>query len=176
MKNFVFTAALVFAATPVLAQEADRPINNDPLTGVIPTTQDFITQASASNVFEIESSKLALSQGDEATKKFAQQMIADHEKASADMKVLTDNGKVPGTPATVLTPEDRAIVDDLGQLQGADFSTEYIDAQVEAHAQAVDLFMRYAQGGENADMKAFAVKTLPTLEHHYKMVQEMDAN
>lgn len=175
MKNFTLFAAIVFSATSAIAQEADRPINDDPLKGVVPTTQDFITQASASNILEIETSKLALQHGNDEVKTFAKQMLTDHEKASAEMKALTDSGKVSGTPAAVLTPEDEALVDELAKLQAEDFSAEYIDVQVDAHEEAVDLFMRYAKDGENEDMKAFAAKTLPTLEQHYKMIEAMDS-
>jgi uncharacterized protein DUF4142 len=38
--------------------------------------------------------------------------------------------------------------------------------QVSAHKDAVDLFERYANGGDNADLKAWAGKTLPALKHH----------
>lgn len=45
-------------------------------------------QAAASDVFEIESSKLAMQKGDEAVKKFATQMISDHEKTTAELTAL----------------------------------------------------------------------------------------
>jgi putative membrane protein len=37
----------------------------------------------------------------------------------------------------------------------------------------VNLYKRYADGGDNADLKAFAQKTLPTLEQHQKMAQDL---
>ncbi|WP_409457352.1 DUF4142 domain-containing protein [Rhizobium sp.] len=44
-------------------------------------------------VFEIESSELALQKGNDATKTFAQQMVADPEK-TAELKALIAVGKV----------------------------------------------------------------------------------
>lgn len=174
MKKTILTAAFLMTATAAFAQSAAESTGANSVLGRAPTTADFIMQASASGMYEIESSKLALTKGDDATKKFAQQMITDHEKASAELKALIDSGKVPGNPVTALTEDDKEDVDELAKLEGADFIEEYFDDQVEAHEDAVDLFKRYAEEGENADLKAFAAKTLPALEHHYKMAQDMD--
>jgi putative membrane protein len=174
MKKTLLTAALVMSASAVFAQSATESTGVNSVLGVAPKTEDFILQASASDVFEIESSKLALQKGDDATKAFAQQMITDHEKTTAELKALLTSGKVQGNPVTALTDDHKEEVDDLAKLEGAEFNKEYIDDQVEAHEDAVDLFKRYGQEGENADLKAWAAKTLPALEHHYKMAQDLD--
>jgi putative membrane protein len=174
MKKTLLTAALVMSASAVFAQSATESTGVNSALGVAPKTEDFILQASASDVFEIESSKLALQKGDDATKAFAQQMITDHEKTTAELKALLTSGKVQGNPVTALTDDHKEEVDDLAKLEGAEFNEEYIDDQVEAHEDAVDLFKRYGEEGENVDLKAWAAKTLPALEHHYKMAQELD--
>lgn len=174
MKKTLLTAALVMSASAVFAQSATESTGVNSVLGVAPKTEDFILHASASDVFEIESSKLALQKGDDATKAFAQQMITDHEKTTAELKALLTSGKVQGNPVTALTDDHKEEVDDLAKLEGAEFNKEYIDDQVEAHEDAVDLFKRYGQEGENADLKAWAAKTLPALEHHYKMAQDLD--
>jgi putative membrane protein len=46
--------------------------------------------------------------------------------------------------------------------------------QVSAHKDAVDLFERYAKGGDNAALKAWADKTLPALRHHLEMAQNLE--
>jgi putative membrane protein len=46
--------------------------------------------------------------------------------------------------------------------------------QVSAHKDAVSLFERYAQGGDNAKLKDWAGKTLPALQHHLQMAEQMD--
>jgi putative membrane protein len=65
----------------------------------------------------------------------------------------------------------------LGKLRAAkadDFSSDYDPMQVSAHKDAVSLFERYAQGGDNAKLKDWAGKTLPALQHHLQMAQQMD--
>ncbi len=174
MKKILLASVFVMTATSAFAQSATESTGVNSALGVAPKTEDFILQASASDMFEIESSKLALQKGDETTKAFAQQMITDHEKTSAELKALLAGGKVQGNPVTALTEDHKEEVDELAKLEGAEFNEEYIDDQVEAHEDAVDLFKRYAEEGENAELKAWAAKTLPALEHHYKMAQDLD--
>lgn len=174
MKKVLLTASLVLCASGAFAQSATESTGVNSALGVAPKTEDFIMEASASDVFEIESSKLALQKGNEATKAFAQQIIADHEKTTAELKALIATGKVQGNPVATLTEDFKEEVDDLAKLDGDEFNEEYIDDQVEAHEDAVDLFKRYAEEGENADLKAWAAKTLPALQHHYQMAQDPD--
>lgn len=61
----------------------------------------------------------------------------------------------------------------LKALSGASFAKAYDDMQVAAHKDAVSLFERYANGGENAELKAFAAKTLPHLQMHLKMAKDL---
>jgi putative membrane protein len=175
MKKIIITTAMIFAAsTAAFAQSAAESTGANSLIGRAPTTEDFVMQASASDMFEIESSKLALQKGDDQTKAFAQQMVTDHEKTSTELKALLSGAKVKGNPVTALTKDHKEEVDKLAKLSGAEFKEEYFDDQVDAHEDAVDLFKRYAEGGENAELKAWAAKTLPALEHHYKMAQDLD--
>ena len=174
MKKTILTFALALAASTAMAQSATETTGINSALGVAPKTEDFVMQVSASDLFEIESSKLALTKGDEATKAFAQQMVTEHEKTSSELKALLSGGKVKGTPATALTDDHKEEIDDLAKLDGAEFNEEYIDDQVDAHEDAVDLFKRYAEGGDNAELKAWAAKTLPALQHHLEMAQGLD--
>lgn len=174
MKKILLASAFALVATGAFAQSATESTGVNSALGVAPKTEDFIMEASASDVFEIESSKLALQKGNDATKTFAQKMIADHEKTTAELKALLATGKVKGEPVATLTDDFKGDVEDLAKLSGDDFNKQYIDDQVDAHEDAVDLFKRYAEEGENADLKAWAAKMLPALQHHYQMAQDLD--
>lgn len=54
-------------------------------------------------------------------------------------------------------------------LQGNDFTKQYHSDQVEAHKNAVDLFKRYDDSGDQPDVKTWAAATLPHLQHHLDM-------
>jgi putative membrane protein len=46
--------------------------------------------------------------------------------------------------------------------------------QVSAHKSAVSLFERYAKGGDNSKLNAWAQTTLPQLQHHLEMANMLD--
>src|SRR3954447_7931504 len=173
MKMHALIVASLLAATPALAQSVSEKTGVNSLVGASPSTADFVTQAAISDMFEIQSSQLAAERGDEATKKFAQQMIADHQKTSSEMKTMAQGGKVQATIPAALDSTHQSKLDKLKGLQGNDFNRQYHNDQVKAHKDAVDLFQRYAKGGDNPDLKAWAGKTQPALEHHLQMAQQL---
>nr|CAD6420239.1 hypothetical protein REQ54_02073 [Rhizobium sp. Q54] len=174
MKTLAITAAIALAATSAWAQSAAESSGVNSLAGIPPKTQDFVTEAASSDMFEIESSKLALERGDEAVKSFAQQMITDHQKTSDELKQMVQGGAVEATIPEAMTSAHQEMLDELKGLQGAEFTEEYMAAQEDAHEDAVDLFKRYGEEGDNAELKAWAAKTAPALEHHLKMVEDMN--
>jgi putative membrane protein len=48
--------------------------------------------------------------------------------------------------------------------------------QVGAHKDATSLFKRYAEGGEDPKLKEWAGKTLPALDHHLQMAENLNKN
>nr|CAD6610076.1 hypothetical protein RKHAN_02267 [Rhizobium sp. Khangiran2] len=174
MKLLAMTTAMALAATPVLAQSAAESSGVNSLAGIPPKTQDFVTKAASSDMFEIESSKLALDRGNDAAKGFAQQMISDHQKTSEELKQLVEGGSVEATIPTEMTAAHQEMLEELKAAEGEEFSQEYLSAQEDAHEDAVDLFQRYGEEGDNAELKAWAAKTVPALEHHLKMVEDMN--
>jgi putative membrane protein len=46
---------------------------------------------------------------------------------------------------------------------------------VSAHEITVKLFQKAARGAGDADVKAFAAKALPALEHHLQMARDLKA-
>src|SRR5205807_3957544 len=102
---------------------------------------------------------------------FAAQMITDHTKTSTELKGMVSSGKVKLDLPNALDRAHQSKLDKLKAASGDDFAKAYADDQTSAHKDAVDLFERYAKGGDNADLKAWASKTLPALRHHLEMAQ-----
>ena len=176
MKTILATAGLaVILASPVLAQSAAEKTGVNSVMGVAPKTEDFVSEAASSDMFEIESSKLAVERSqDSAIKSFAQQMITDHTKTSDELKALVTSGKVKGTIPSSMSSAQQSMLDDLKKLNGDDFAKQYHADQEDAHEDAVDLFKRYGDEGDNADLKAWAAKTRPALEHHLMMAKDLN--
>jgi putative membrane protein len=171
VKKLALMFALGLIATPVLAQSLGEKTGINALVGKAPSTADFVKIAAISDMFEIESSRLAEQRADEPSKKFAAQMITDHTKTSTELKALAS--KISAELPTGLDNSHQSKLDKLKALQGAEFDKEYDYMQVDAHEDAVSLFERYAEGGDNADLKAWASKTLPHLKHHLEMAKAL---
>lgn len=140
------------------------------MVGAAPSTQDFVTQAAISDMFEIESSKLAQQKSTKDTiKSFASQMVADHTKTSQELKSAATGVQIPAD----MDSSHQSKLDKLRGLNGADFDKQYISDQQSAHKDAVSLFDRYAKSGDNAGLKAWAGKTLPVLQHHKDMADKL---
>jgi len=167
-------SAILLISAPVYAQSTSEKTGINSLVGSAPSTQDFVTLSGSGDMFEIESSKLALAKADPTTKSFAQQMIADHQKTSEELKALLST-KVNSVKApTALSDDHQEMLDKLKGLEGEDFTKQYRSDQEEVHEDAVDLFKRYGEGGENADLRAWANATRPALEHHLEMAKKLN--
>jgi putative membrane protein len=162
------------AGMPAHAQSVGEKTGVNSLMGVAPTAQDFVTQAVISDMFEDQTSKLALEKADEKTKAFAKKMIEDHKKTSDELKSVVQTGDMKLNLPTALDSAHQSKLDKLKSLSGNDFTKQYHDDQVTAHKNATDLYKRYAESGDNAALKAFAIKTKPHLDEHLKMAQDLD--
>lgn len=176
MKKIILLASIVLAAagSTAIAQSTAEKTGVNSVMGMAPKTEDFVLEAASSDMFEIESSKLALERADEKTKDFAQQMLTDHQKTSEELKAMVTSGKVKAEIPTAMSSAHQEMLDELKKLQGEEFTKQYHSDQEDVHEDAVDLFTRYGEEGENSDLKTWAAKTRPALEHHLKMATDMN--
>jgi putative membrane protein len=98
-------------------------------------------------------------------------MVEDHSKANEELKQLAGQKKVTLPPDVM--PAHKQLMEKLSKLSGADFDKEYVKAMVEAHEKDVAAFENVSKTAADADVKAFATKTLPTLKMHLEMIKAM---
>lgn len=134
---------------------------------------DFMKKAAEAGHMEIEASNLAQSRASStAVKAFATQMVTDHRAAADELKRIADakGVQLPAGPAIA----DRTKLQALDKESGAAFDKQYAsEVGVKAHNEAVALFKKASNDAQDADVKAFAKKTLPTLERHQDMAKKM---
>ena len=153
-------ASVAFAQTP-------------PAAGT-PSTQDFVNKVAISDMFEVQSSQIALAkQADADTKPFAEKMIQDHQKTSSELKALVGGSMVKLTLPAALDSEHQRMLDELNAKSGKDFDTSYDQIQVKAHRDAVALFEAYSKSGEDSELKTWAGKTLPHLKEHLSLAENL---
>jgi putative membrane protein len=174
MKRLFIALGCILLAGPALAQSAGEKTGVNSALGISPTTADFIKEVAISDMFEIQSNKLAQEKGNAAEKSFASQMVTDHTKTSTELKTLVSSGKVKAEVPAALDSSHQSKLDKLKEKSGKDFSSDFDSMQVSAHKDAVSLFERYAKDGQNADLKDWAGKTLPALKHHLELAEGLD--
>jgi len=133
----------------------------------------FVTKAAEGGMAEVKLGQLA---ADKATsddvKKFGQRMVTDHGKANDELKSLAQQKSI--TLPSDLNAKDKATYDRFSKLSGAAFDRAYMQHMLADHRTDVNEFKKESTSGKDPDVKAWAGKTLPTLEEHLKLAQ--DAN
>lgn len=182
-KSFLFgssaAAAIFLAATlTVSAQPAGNTKAGTPNDA--PATmknqadgpdKTFVLKAANSNMFEIESSEIAVKRAkDPEVKKFAQQMITDHTKAGKELKSVAGD-MVPAEPDAAT----KARIEKINAAAEDKFDALYVDEQKAAHDEAVGLFTKASEAAEDPKLKSFAAETLPTLKEHQEHVKHLNA-
>jgi putative membrane protein len=135
---------------------------------------DFMTKAAQGGMAELELGKMAAAKAQNSeVKQFARKMVADHGKANDELKALA--GEKNFSMPVRLDAKYQSVMERLNGLSGAEFDKAYVDAMVAGHEETVALFKSEADGGKDADAKAWAGKTLPNLQMHLEMIKGIKA-
>jgi putative membrane protein len=135
--------------------------------------QSFVKQAALDGMAEVQMANIASEKSSsEEVRTFAARMLKDHDKANAELATLAQAKrlKLPGK----LDIKHKAMVDALKVRSGASFDAAYAKHMAAAHTKAVELFTEESQSPD-ADLAAFAKKTLPTLQEHKRLADALDA-
>ena len=158
----VSLAACLALAGPLAVHAAD---------GIARADASFIKKAAAGGMAEVELGKLAQQRaGSDAVKQFGARMEKDHSAANEKLKSIAA-AKGVELPA----PDDKKVHKDMAKLQdksGADFDKAYMKHMVGDHKKDVSTFEKEAKSGKDADVKAFAAETLPTLKEHRELAEK----
>lgn len=139
------------------------------LPSVSAQDQNFVDQAATSDMFEIQSSELALKRSRNArTHSFAQRMIDDHTRSSQRLAQLAQANGI--MLPTGLGPEQQRALAAIENTRRI-FDSEYFRQQAIAHQAAIQTYESEASSGYNNDLKAFAQQTLPTLQQHLQIAE-----
>ena len=135
--------------------------------------RDFMMKAAQAGHAEVATGNVASTQAaSEAVKQFGAQMVKDHTTANDELKSIAQ-GKGVSLPDAPDNAHQKAL-EKLKGMSGASFDRQYIaDAGVKDHTAAQKLFSDEAKNGKDADVKAFAQKTLPVITHHLEMARDL---
>jgi putative membrane protein len=135
--------------------------------------QNMMREMAYSNIAEIETGKIAQSQSQNAqVKTFAQKMIDDHTKAQQDLQQLADakGVKLPTEPDA----KHKAAAKKLAALSGDKFDKRYLQqGGLSDHRNTHRLLARAQDRATDPDLKALVTKTMPIVDQHLTMAQDM---
>jgi putative membrane protein len=107
----------------------------------------------------------------QGVKDFASMMVKDHSAANDKLKgIASSKGVDLPSHSSVGQMATKAKLD---VLSGDTFDKSYIKSQLKAHRETIELFRKEAASGQDADAKAFASATLPTLRAHMKAIKSL---
>ncbi len=137
----------------------------------------FVTRAAESGKAEIDLAQLAQRTSENARiDQLAEQIERDHEQANDQLADLADRRDVdfPGVAMGLPGPNEQhqATYDRLDRLEGTAFDQAWLSQMAQNHEASVDLFTT-ASKSSDADVKAFAEKTLPVIKHHLEQIESM---
>jgi putative membrane protein len=138
---------------------------------------EYVDDASMADMFEIESSNLALKKSKNAqVQQFAKHMVEDHTKSSMMLKDILAKENITSKPAEKLDTEKTALLKKLQDANENEFSRVYLKMQVDAHQQALGIHQNYAAAGNNQALMAFAKDAVGVVRAHLDMVKNLEQN
>jgi putative membrane protein len=145
---------------PHLRKSSKRPSSSSQLSQ---KDQKFVSNAATSGYQEVADGQVAAQRGASAeVKNVGARMVADHSKANAQ---LVELAKKKGLSIDISKGKPR-------NFTNARFDGQYLASMEKDHEMDIKAFEREASSGDDADLKAFASRTLPTLKAHLGMVKD----
>lgn len=159
---------LAVGCCAVLAAQADG--QQDKTKAV--SDKEFVAEAASGGMAEVKLGQLAADQGNsDDVRKFGKRMVDDHSMANKQLLTLLDK-KGMAAPKE-LSKKHQEAFNHLSKLKGPEFDRAYMKHMVEDHKEDVALFESMSKSGSDPDLKTFATKTLPTLQEHLKLAEQI---
>lgn len=176
----ILTSALSHAQAPPAssAQVAPGVIRPGPTADEADLTQrpigidaEFVDKAGMIGKVERQAGQLALDRSSNAdVKAFARRMVDDHARIADELRHIGAQKGVPVQTRMLVDPEVTA----LRAKDGRAFDAAYVAlAGPRAHEAAVRLYETEAKEGRDPQLRAFAARTLPTLNAHLSAARQL---
>jgi putative membrane protein len=137
--------------------------------------RDFLTDTATAGMMEVELGRVAAQKASsDAVKQFGQRMVDDHSKANEELMSVASSKGI--TLPTTLDAKHQEQVTKLSSKSGAEFDRAYSKMMLNDHEKVVAAFEKENNKGADAELKAFAAKTLPTLQEHLQMAKALPDN
>jgi putative membrane protein len=139
------------------SQQSAGPISED--------DSEFAVEAASGGMMEVQLGELAQQKASsQRVKDFGAMMVRDHTKANDELKSLAGMKNITLPPAP--GEDHMEHIKKLSEKSGREFDRDYMKMMVDDHQEDVKAFEKCSDDAKDADLKAFAAKTLPVLRAH----------
>ncbi len=125
---------------------------------------------------EIELGRLAQERATHPdVKEFGAMMVREHQETASELKPIAAKAATADstTARNDARDDSRDKVEELSKLSGREFDKQYIDQMIDDHQKGIDDVEKKAENASNAEVKAWAAKTLPKLRQHLEHAKEI---
>jgi putative membrane protein len=134
--------------------------------------QAFLKMAAETDMTEAHMGQMAQDQAsDQGVKDLGQTLIQDHTKDYQAVSQLAT--KVGATIPNGIDSAKVMPIRSLSHLKGKSFDHRFIQESISGHEKAIAAYKKESEHGDNADVKAYATQTLPTLEEHLHKSEDL---
>jgi putative membrane protein len=164
--------ALVASCTLATSLYAQAPSSNSSQTAAESANAAFVQQAGQGGLAEVELSKLAvISAKSPQIRSFAEKMVHDHTENNRQLATIAahENIRMPQNP----DGEHAQLHDKLASERGVDFDRDYVDAMRADHQKMIDLLKSSEATVNTEETRTFIKKTLPVVQAHLQMAQNL---
>lgn len=131
----------------------------------------YAVMAANGGLLEVQLGKLAQTKATSPKViEFAKMMVEDHSKANNELMALAGTKTI--TLPAILDNKKQKDYDDFAKMDKKDFDKAYTEYMVKDHKEDIEAFKKEASEGKDAELKAFAAKHVPILEHHLQMAEQ----
>jgi len=142
-----------------------------------------LAQVHAINDLEIRVGRLALDRGSPQVEAYAKHLVADHEKADAELLALARDHHATLPEYQPVAPDDQAAMaldavhaQVLANLSGASFDRTFLSMMVEDHRRALAALDAELGRRGDADAMALFARARPMVAHHEAEARELLAS
>ena len=155
-------------ASPTPGQTTQQSVESMPKSD-----KKFVKEVAEGSRTEIELGKLAHEKASgEVVKDFAKRLVEDHSKASKALEEAAAKANIQ-VPTEIQRKAQKAH-EKLSKLSGAEFDRAFAKLMVKEHKNDVEAFEKQSRTGESPEIRAFAANTLPTIQEHLRLAEQLE--
>ena len=157
--------------TTSTAASATTPSSGGTVSNLSAADKEFVMKAAIGGMAEVQMGQTASQKGQNAdVKAFGARMVTDHGKANDELKQLATTKGL--TLPSDVDAKHKKTADAIAAKNGKDFDKAYMTDMVRDHEEDVKEFEKESKSAQDADLRNWAAKTLPTLQDHLRMAKE----